>query len=192
MLVVDTPIPTGRLLLRPFRRDDLDDVFSYRSRPDVVRYLYTEPLTMQETRELVERRLRMDRVEQEGDGLGLACEQVSSGRMVGDVTLQWRSAEHRQGEVGFVFHPEFGGRGYATEAVKAVLGLAFDRLGLHRVYGRTDARNHASAALMRRLGMRQEAHFKENELFKGAWGDEVVFALLAREWAAQQAAREVL
>jgi RimJ/RimL family protein N-acetyltransferase len=52
------------------------------------------------------------------------------------------------------------------------------------VFGRTDPRNEASAALMRRLGMRQEAHLRENEIFKGAWGDELVFAVLEGEWKA--------
>ena len=67
-------------------------------------------------------------------------------------------------EVDAEMEPAVGERG--------LLGIAFGELGLHRVYGRTEGRNEASAGLMRRLGMRQEAHFRENELFKGAWGDE--------------------
>ena len=76
--------------------------------------------------------------------------------------------------------------GYASEAATALLEVAFGPLGLHRVFGRTDARNVASAALMRRLGMRQEAHLRENEIFKGAWGDELVFAVLEDEWNARR------
>jgi len=63
-----------------------------------------------------------------------------------------------------------------------MLRLGFDELGLHRIIGRCDARNTASARLMERLGMRQEAHFRENERFKGEWGDELIYAMLAREW----------
>jgi RimJ/RimL family protein N-acetyltransferase len=65
-----------------------------------------------------------------------------------------------------------------------VLALAFDGLGLHRVTARIDARNGPSAALARRLGMRQEAHLVENEWFKGEWTDELDFAILEREWRA--------
>jgi RimJ/RimL family protein N-acetyltransferase len=65
-----------------------------------------------------------------------------------------------------------------------MLRLGFAGLGLHRIIGRCDARNDASARLMERLGMRREAHFRENEIFKGAWGDEYVYAILAAEWAA--------
>jgi RimJ/RimL family protein N-acetyltransferase len=124
------------------------------------------------------------RVAGEGDRLVLAVERPQDGRVIGEVSLWLRSAEHRQGEIGFVFHPDVHGKGYAREAASALLDVAFGELGLHRVYGRTDARNDASAALMRRLGMRQEAHLRENEIFKGAWGDEVVFAVLEGEWNA--------
>lgn len=71
-----------------------------------------------------------------------------------------------------------------------MLGLAFDPaagLGLHRVTALRDARNTASARRATRLGMRQEAHFRRAEFFHGAWGDLLVFAALADEWAASAA-----
>ena len=184
MLVITEPLATDRLLLRPFTADDLDDVLAIHERPDVVRYLYWDVRSRDEVRDLLARRERLDRIEREGDALLLAVVRRSDGRVIGELTLRWTSTEHRQGEVGFVFHPDAQGQGYAREATTVVLDLAFDRLGLHRVYGRTDGRNGASARLMRRLGMRQEAHFVHNEVFKGEWGDELVFAILADEWAA--------
>jgi RimJ/RimL family protein N-acetyltransferase len=102
--------------------------------------------------------------------------------LLGTVTIWLRSAEHRQVEVGYVFHPDGGGRGYATEATRALVDFAFAELKAHRVFARTDARNTASAALLTRLEMRQEAHFREAEIFKGVWGEELVFAVLDREW----------
>lgn len=184
VLVISKPLATERLLLRPFTTDDLEDVLAIHGRPDVVRYLYWEVRSRDEVRELLERRVHLDRIEKEGDALVLAVVRRSDGRVIGEMTLRWTSAQHRQGEVGFVFHPDAHGQGYAREATSVVLDLAFDRLGLHRVYGRTDGRNDASARLMLRLGMRQEAHFVHNEIFKGEWGDELVFAILADEWAA--------
>lgn len=184
VLVISEPLATERLLLRPFTTDDLEDVLAIHGRPDVVRYLYWEVRSRDEVRELLERRVHLDRIEKEGDALVLAVVRRSDGRVIGEMTLRWTSAQHRQGEVGFVFHPDAHGQGYAREATSVVLDLAFDRLGLHRVYGRTDGRNDASARLMLRLGMRQEAHFVHNEIFKGEWGDELVFAILADEWAA--------
>lgn len=185
VLVISEPLATERLLLRPFTTDDLEDVLAIHARPDVVRFLYWEVRSRDEVRELLERRVHLDRIEKEGDALVLAVVRRSDGRVIGEMTLRWTSAQHRQGEVGFVFHPDAHGQGYAREATSVVLDLAFDRLGLHRVYGRTDGRNDASARLMLRLGMRQEAHFVHNEIFKGEWGDELVFAILADEWAAR-------
>jgi RimJ/RimL family protein N-acetyltransferase len=121
----------------------------------------------------------------EGDSLLLGAELASSGQVIGDLTLWVHSAEHRGGEVGWVFNPDHSGQGYATEAAHAVLHLAFDQLGLHRVVARVDARNDASLRLASRLGMRQEGHLLANEWFKGQWSDEIDFALLEDEWAAQ-------
>jgi RimJ/RimL family protein N-acetyltransferase len=177
-------IETERLVLRPFRESDLDDLHAVRSLPEVVRYLYGDALSRQAAEELLGMRLGQTRVAEEGDVLALAVERREDGRLIGDVSLTLRSAEHRQGEIGFVFHPDAQGQGYAREAATAVLNVAFGELAMHRVFGRTDARNDASAALMRRLGMRQEAHLRENEIFKGAWGDEFVFAVLESEWSA--------
>jgi RimJ/RimL family protein N-acetyltransferase len=86
-----------------------------------------------------------------------------------------------------VLNPEHEGHGYVTEACRALLALAFDGLDLHRVVGRVDARNEKSAAVLRRLGMRQEAVLVENEWFKGEWTTELDFAILAAEWRAGQA-----
>jgi RimJ/RimL family protein N-acetyltransferase len=173
---------TERLLLRPWRETDLDALHAMRSLPEVVRYIYGEVRSRTECEDLLATCMAQTSVVAEGDRLALAVERREDGRVIGDLSLWLRSAEHLQGEIGFVFHPDAQGQGYAREAATAVLGIAFGELGLHRVFGRTDGRNDASAALMRRLGMRQEAHFRENEMFKGAWGDELVFAVLASEW----------
>jgi RimJ/RimL family protein N-acetyltransferase len=110
----------------------------------------------------------------------------SAGRVIGDVMLHWISREHGTGEIGYVFNPDYAGHGYATEAARALLHLGFADLGLRRIVARTDARNTASAAVLRRVGMRQEAHLVENEWFKGGWSDELDFAILTRGWASQR------
>jgi RimJ/RimL family protein N-acetyltransferase len=179
---VTAPLETERLRLRLFRLEDVDDVLAYRSLPEVMRYLYGEPERRGEVEDLVIARSSMTRLRLDGDGIALAMERRSDARVIGEVTLRVRSADHRQGEIGFLLHPDAQGQGYAREAAAAALDLAFGPVGLHRVFGRTDARNDASAALMRRLGMRQEAHLRENEIFKGSWEDELIFAVLEDEW----------
>jgi RimJ/RimL family protein N-acetyltransferase len=123
----------------------------------------------------------------DGDVLSLAAERREDGRLIGDVALWLRSAQHRQGEIGVILHPDAHGRGYAGEAAVALLDVAFDRVGMHRVVGRLNAGNAASAALMRRLGMRQEGHLRHNERFKAGWNEELIFAVLETEWRARRA-----
>ena len=177
------PIVSERLLLRPFVGSDLAALAAIQARPEVARYLYWEPRSEAEAAAAQERRLPQTRIAAEGDALVLAVVLRDFGTLVGDVVLWWRSAEHRQGEIGYVFHPDHAGRGYATEASLAALRLGFEDLGLHRIAARCDARNGASARVMERLGMRREAHLRENEVVKGEWCDELVYALLEDEWA---------
>jgi RimJ/RimL family protein N-acetyltransferase len=183
MDLADREIRTERLLLRRYREDDLDRLAEIQSLPEVARYLYYEPRTRAEVEPALSQRIAETTLEHDDDVVTLAVERLDDGVLLGDATVFLRSAANRQVEVGYVFHPDAGGRGYATEATRALITFAFDHLGAHRVFARTDARNTASAALLRRLGLRQEAHFREAEIFKGAWGDELVFAILAREWS---------
>jgi RimJ/RimL family protein N-acetyltransferase len=183
MLRPDYPISTSRLLLRPFRPDDLDALHAIQSREDVTRYLYWDPRSRAEVAEKLAERTAMTAIRKEGDSLLLAVTLRDSGTLIGDVNLWWLSEEHRQGEIGFVFHPDHHGHGYGGEAATEMLRLGFEGLGLHRIIGRADGRNTASARLMEKLGMRREAHLVENEFVKGEWTDEVVYAMLAREWA---------
>jgi len=183
--LADRQIRTERLLLRRFREDDLDRLADWQSRPEVSRFLYWEPRSREEAEAALTRRMTETHLEGDDDCLALAVERRDDGLLLGDASIWLRSAAHRQVEIGYVFHPDAGGKGYATEAARALLDLAFDDLNAHRVFARTDARNSASAALLRRLGMRQEAHFREAEIFKGAWGDELVFATLADEWSSR-------
>jgi RimJ/RimL family protein N-acetyltransferase len=179
-----SPIPTERLLLRPFASEDLDPLFAIYSREEVARYLYWGPRDEPQVREMLAERIAHRAIEREGDRLSLAVVLRETGATIGDVVLSWTSAEHAQGEVGFVVHPDHHGHGYATEAVRPLLAIAFERLELHRVIGRTEARNDASARLMERLGMRCEAHLVENEWVKDEWQSELVYAILDREWRA--------
>jgi RimJ/RimL family protein N-acetyltransferase len=186
VLKPEYPILTERLLLRPLDpTTDVDAVHAYQSREDVCRYVPYSPRTREEVAErLADPERTRSTLENEGEVVNLAVVERDTGFLVGDVVLFWRSVEHRSGEIGYVFNPEFQGRGYATEAGSALLALAFDGLGLHRVIARIDERNEASAAVLRRLGMRQEAVLVENEWFKGEWSTEIDFAVLAAEWRA--------
>jgi RimJ/RimL family protein N-acetyltransferase len=182
------PITTDRLLLRAFTRGDVDAVFAYRQREDVARYLFDGPMTRETCAEAVQARIRQVSFAEQDDRLTLAVVLRSDDALIGEVTLIWRSVTNRQGEVGYIFHPDFQGHGYASEAVAALLELGFGGFDLHRIYARCDTRNSASFRLMERLGMRREAHFRELQFVKGSWDDEYVYAILATEWQEKHSA----
>jgi RimJ/RimL family protein N-acetyltransferase len=178
----DLPIETARLTLRRFRISDGPALLALYGDPGVVRYLYGEPMGPDGLGEALLRRLRTPALENEGDLLELAAVLRATGQFVGAMTFFHRSTAHARGEIGYVLAPRFTGLGLAQEGAVALLQIGFDLLGLHRVEGQCDARNRASAAVMGRIGMRQEAHLRENEFVKGEWTDALVFAMLAEEW----------
>jgi RimJ/RimL family protein N-acetyltransferase len=182
------PVRSERLQLRPLAESDVGDLVEYRSIPEVCRYVPFEPQNAAEVTIRLHGAWRQQTLDREGESITLGAELTESGKVIGDVMVRWLSAEHSCGEVGYVFNPAYAGRGYATEAAHAALHLAFDDLGLHRVVARVDARNTASARLLTRLGMRQEAYLRQNEWFKGEWTDEIDFALLADDWATRMRA----
>ena len=182
------PIRTERLLLRPLTAGDADALLAYRGRDDVSRYVPGEPMSRDEILERIAGRWARTELTDEGQALTLGAELAETGlagtgELAGDVVLFWHSREHASGEVGYVFNPALGGRGYATEAANAMLRLGFEGIGLHRIVARIEERNEPSVRLARRLGMRQEARLVHNEFFKGEWSTEVDFAMLAGEWS---------
>ncbi len=183
MPTITDPIETDRLRLRPFASTDLDALANILARPDVMQYLDEEPLTRNEVAHIVERRVQQNHLTDQGDTLWLAVELKATGDMIGTVYLVWLSQEHSQGEVGYRLHPDHWGRGYASEAVCEILAYGFRVLELHRVVGICDDRNEPSRRLLTRIGMRQEAHFREIEWVKGEWRSQLVYAILRDEWA---------
>ena len=121
-----------------------------------------------------------------GEWFQFALEARSDGILVGDLALKVDADEPREAEVGFTLAPAQQGKGYGTEALSALLDYAFEAFELHRVVAVTDALNAPAAALLERVGMRREGHFVENVFFKGAWGSELGFAILEREWSARR------
>jgi len=179
------PIRTERLLLRPYQPGDTDAVYAYHRLPETARCLENGPMSLAEAKALVTRRIGSSTLAGVGEVLNLVVELAQTRALAGDCVLFW--CGEGQAEVGYVLHPAHYGHGYATEAVGALLRLGFEDLGLHRVAARCDGRNTASARVMERAGMRREAHLVQSEFIKNKWTDELIYAILRREWEARQA-----
>lgn len=179
------PVRTERLLLRPPVASDADDLHALQSDPEVVRYQLFEPRSREVVLERLPELAAATRLEKEGDFIQPAMELATPDGpvVIGTMYLVLKSIENETAEIGWALRREYQGRGFAHEAALALLGVAFDLMGVHRVTAELDPRNDASVALCLRLGMRREAHFVEDMMFKGDWADTGVYAILAREWA---------
>jgi RimJ/RimL family protein N-acetyltransferase len=171
---------TERLVLRPFRHGDEAAVLAYRHRADVCRYIPADPMTEATAPLFIADRIMARRIAGDGDRMVFAV--VLDDMVIGDVLVRVGQIADRQAEVGWVFNPDFGGRGYATEAARELVRLSFDELGMHRVWAQLDPRNTASARLCERLGMRHEGHLRQDMWLKGEWTDSAIYAILEAEW----------
>jgi RimJ/RimL family protein N-acetyltransferase len=180
---LDWPLRTARLSLRPAAPEDAASTWVYRQLPEVTRWL-----TWAETRfEQYDERFREPArlattllVEHGGAVIGDLMLRVEDAWAQGEVAEQARAV---QAELGWSLHPAYTGRGLATEAVRELLRIAFDGLGLRRVTALCFADNVGSWRLMERIGMRREAHNVADSLHRtGEWLDGLGYALLAEEW----------
>jgi ribosomal-protein-alanine N-acetyltransferase len=173
--VVD--IVTERLLLREFVRSDWRAVHQYASDPEVVRYLTWGPNTEKETRAFIRSILRARRRGGRA-GYDLAVVLRSEDRLIGGCAI------HPATWIGYVFNRACWGRGYATEAARALLALGFDGLGLHRVTATCDPQNLASARVLEKSGMQLEGRLREHVWQRDRWRDSLLYAILEDDWRA--------
>ena len=179
------PIHTERLLLRLMVDGDLEDVHAWMSDEDVVRYQLYDVRSREQVQEHIDKVKDARHIEKDDDFVEFALE--LDGRVIGCLYFVLKSAENETVELGWALTAADQGKGYAAEAARAGLELAFDRMHVHRVTAELDPRNTPSIALCGRLGMREEAHYIEDLRFKGAWADTGVYAILDREWRAASA-----
>lgn len=184
-------IETTRLRLRHFRDDDCALFMAYRNDPEVARYQSWEGITEAEARALIQE-MKEIHPWASGEWLQIAIELKETGLLVGDCAVKIEEDDERQAEIGYTLSRACQGRGIASEAVSCVLEYLFASLGLHRVIAITDVENAPSVALLERLGLRREGHFRQNVWFKGNWGDEYLYAMLQEEWLTMHSSNDSL
>lgn len=185
------PLRTQRLTIRPATVGDCEATWAFRRLPEVGEWITRAPTTLEDYRGQFESPEYLDKtlVVLRGD------------EVVGDLMLKvedaWSQAEVAdrargvQAELGWVLHPAHSGQGYATEAVRALIGFCFTELGLRRVTANSFADNVASWRLMERLGMRRELYAVRESLHRsGEWLDGIGYAVLADEWRHDENARQ--
>ncbi len=181
------PMRTERLTFRPATEDDVAAAWAFRRLPEVQEWMTTADTD----------RVTFARRFVDPDRLSKTLAIELDGVLIGDLMLAigdaWAQAEVRdrasgvQAEIGWCLSPEHQGRGYATEAVRELLRICFEELGLRRVVAMCFADNVPSWRLMERLGMRREEYAVRDSLHRsGEWLDGMTYALLVDEWRSRR------
>jgi RimJ/RimL family protein N-acetyltransferase len=172
---------TERLRLRRLAPGDEAAVFGYRTDPEVSRYQLWVPGDVAEVRRFLDELAHLE-PDTPGTWFQLGIVRRADGVLLGDCGMRFPLDDRAQAEIGITLAPAHQGHGYARETLRAVLDYLFVGLGKHRVFGSVDPRNAPSIALLDRLGFRRETHLRESVRVRGEWADDLVYAILAREW----------
>lgn len=176
-------IKTDRLIIRLSKPDDAEAIYSYRSDFIENKYQGWHPNSVEEIRNYIE---NMPPTFDVSD----ICFQIAiiladENRLIGDMGIIFSGHDNMLVEVGYTLHKNFQGKGYAMEVLEAMLNYFFVTLKKHRVFASVDPRNTSSIRLLERVGFRKEAHFKESYYLNGEWVDDIIYAMLKKEWKNQ-------
>jgi RimJ/RimL family protein N-acetyltransferase len=175
-------LATDRLVLRQFVAEDWPAVLAYQADPAYLRYYAWSGRTEADVRAIVARFVEWQ-AEQPRLKFQLAMTLKESGELIGSCGVRLGEEDAPEAEVGYELAPMQWGNGYATEAAGAMLRFGFEKLGLHRIWGRCVAENVGSQRVLNKLGMQQEGWLREVEWFKGRRWDSLLYGILGTEWA---------
>ncbi|MFH1213341.1 MAG: GNAT family protein [Candidatus Neomarinimicrobiota bacterium] len=174
-------LSTPRLIIRPICKADAESVFGYRSDSVTNKYQGWIPQTIDDVVNFIEKRVSPT-FNIQGTWFQLVIIKKEDHVLIGDIGLHFFDPENQQVEIGFSIDKNHQKQGYATEAVSEIIRFLFQDLDKHRIMASIDPGNINSIKLVGKLGLRQEAHFKESIFQNGAWLDDLVYAILRKEW----------
>jgi RimJ/RimL family protein N-acetyltransferase len=173
-------LETPRLRLRPYEADDLAHIQRYAVRPAFYRYLAIPVQTPETVAAFVATQIEAQQRQDSGN-YTFVLEPKELKVAAGSVRLDVQDDANGDADLGFALDSDYQGRGYMTEAVRRVIRMGFDQLGLRRIWATADVRNERSWRLMERVGMTREGHLREDKLLRGEWRDSYLYAILASD-----------
>ena len=173
-------LQTSRLLLRPFAESDADAVYSLQSNARILRFWDSPPWTERSRADAFIVASR--KMEDDGVGARFAIETRVNSTFVGWCSMFRWNPVYRSLGIGYCFDEPAWGKGYATEAVRAMLHWAYETLDLNRIEAELDTRNQASARVLEKLGFEREGIRREDCIVSGEVSDSWIYGLLRRDW----------
>ncbi|MGH8054423.1 MAG: GNAT family N-acetyltransferase [Stenotrophomonas sp.] len=173
---------SARLRLREVRSDDTRALFAIHSDPQVMRYWSYPAWTG--LAQAVDKVADIQRQRREQDILVWAIADAASDRLIGTSAVFALDQNQGRAEIGYSLHPDWQGRGLASEALRLILGYLFDTLQLRRVEADADPRNEASCRLLEKLGFVREGLLRERWHVNGEICDTAFYGLLRKDFKA--------
>lgn len=176
-----SPIRTDRLLIRPFVVDDAAGLAARRNDPEVARLQNWElPYPLERAEKLVSDLVAMEGPSNDEWWMVIVADSAT-GEVLGDLALHltWKG---RTAEVGYTFAREHWGKGYATEALGALIEYLFDGLGVTRVFGMLHPDNVASAMVLERCGLLFEGHTRSSFWLGEEVSDDWIYGMTRTDW----------
>jgi aminoglycoside 6'-N-acetyltransferase len=162
---------------------DRDAFQAYRTDLEVARYQsWDTPYTTEEAEEFVDEML-VCHPDTSGEWYQFAVALKADDQMIGDVALRIDEDDPAEAEIGYSLAAAASGKGYASEAVTAILDYALIARGKTHAIAWADTRNLRSLALLERLGFTRPEHPPRKSWFKGAWSEETFHRMMAGDWA---------
>lgn len=182
-------LTTDRLILREIDERDWPAVLAYQSDPRSLRYYTWTGGRRRRTPEAVQEFVGWflaDQAQTPRTKFQPGVTLKSSGELIGNCGVRMESAGAVEADIGYELAPGHWGRGYATEAARAIVQFGFTELRVHRIWAGCVADNAAPAHVLEKLGLRREGRLREKEYYKGRWRDTLMYAILEDEWRALQ------
>lgn len=175
LMVENSPMESERILLRPVSFEDAEDMFEYTSDEETTRFLYAAHKDLDQTKNFIANYFMKEPIGK------YAIVIKDSEKMIG--AIEFRVHEYNNsGELGYTVNRHYWGNGYATEAGELILDLAFNVLGLERVFAAYEVKNVASGKLLERLGMKCEGILRKSEMIKGVLVDSAYHSIIKEEY----------
>jgi len=171
---------TQRLVLRPVRMSDAEDMYEYSRDPEVARHvLWDAHRSIHQTREYIRFLIRQYRNAAPGT---FAIALRDSGKVIGTIGFMWVQTDNRSAEVGYSLSRAYWNQGIMSEALTAVVEFGFTKLGLNRIEAQHDCDNPASGHVMLHAGMRHEGTLRQRLYNKGRYVDVDLYAILRSDF----------
>lgn len=171
-------ISNERLCLRELTSEDWVRVHTYASQDRVSRYQPWGPNTENDSQNFVSQAIEDAKDEPRVRfTFAIINEEIMIG--VGECTI--KSFANRVGEIGYIVHPDYWGKGIATAVAHRLIAFGFEVLKLHRIYATCDPRNIGSSRVLEKVGMKKEGRMREDLLIKDGWRDSLLYSILEQE-----------